>query len=497
MSILKKLAGDTAIYGLSSILGRLINYALVPFYTRIFLEEEYGIISDLYAWTALVMVIFVFRMETSFFRFYNKEEVGEKAFPTAMMSVGLEAIFFSGLMIIYSDSIAEWLHYPGKGLYVTIFALILGFDAISEIPYAKLRADSRPVRFATIRLTNIIVNVLANLFFLVAMPWVLKNYDSGALHDFAQAIYKPEFGIGYVFLSNILASFVTFLMLLPEILRTKWTLNTTLWKQMVWYSAPLVIAGFAGIINEVIDRTLLKTHLPGSLSENLAQVGIYSANYKIATLLALFTQAYRYAAEPFFFAQAKDKNAPKVYAKSTFYFFLASSVGVILIGSWLDIIILILGKGYREGLGIVPIILFANLFLGIFYNMAIWYKIKDKTYAGAVIGIIGALITLALNWLLIPKIGYYGSAWATLACYFSMTVIVWLWGQKIYPVPYPIKKMLGFLVLVITILAINFYFMQEKDNLGAWVSYGLRALFSLGFVGIVGMFFMRARKTIK
>ncbi len=485
MSILKKLAGDTAIYGLSSILGRLINYLLVPFYTRLFPETEYGIISDLYAWTAMVMVIYLFRMETSFFRFYNKKEVGIKAYPTAMISVVTEALLFSGLMILFSDQVASWLQYPGKGIYITVFASILALDAISEIPYAKLRADSRPMRFAIVRLTNIFVNVLSNLFFLLLLPWILQTHSSGALHDFAQAIYRPDFGIGYVFVSNLLASLTTLIMLLPEILKTKWKIDVQLWKQMLLYSAPLVIAGLAGIINEVIDRTLLKTHLVGSLSENLKQVGIYSANYKIATLLALFTQAYRYAAEPFFFAQAEDKNAPHVYAKSTFFFFLASSVGVIFIGSWLDIIILILGKGYREGLGIIPIILFANLFLGIFYNMAIWYKIKDKTYVGAIVGIIGALITLALNWILIPKIGYFASAWATLACYVTMVIIVWAWGQKVYPIPYPIRKMVGVLALVLIVLGINYYLTLQTEHYGTWVSYGIRALLTIGFVGLI------------
>lgn len=489
MSILKKLAGDTAIYGISSILGRLINYLLVPIYTRLFLEAEYGVISDLYAWTALVMVFYVFRMETAFFRFNSRQDTKENAYPTALMSVGIGAIFLSGLMILFADSIAIWLQYPDKSIYIRAFAIILGLDAISEIPYAKLRADARPIKFATVRIINILVNVLANLFFLVALPWVLAHYQTGTLHNWANALYNPNIGIGYVFLSNVLASLTTFILLLPEMLKSKWTIDRTLWKTMIWYAAPLVISGFAGIINEVIDRTLLKTMLPGSLSENLKQVGIYSANYKIAMMLSLFTQAYRYAAEPFFFAQAGDKNAPNVYAKSTFYFFLASSVGVVLIGSWLDIIILILGKGYREGLGIIPILLFANLFLGIFYNMAIWYKIKDKTHIGAIIGILGALVTLVLNWLLIPKIGYFGSAWATLACYATMSWIVWTWGKKHYPIPYPISKMVSIVGLVIAILAINYALLTNIEHWGMWTSYGVRALLSLGYIVVIAHYF--------
>ncbi len=493
MSFIRKLAGETAIYGLSSILGRVINYALVPFYTRIFPRSEYGIISDLYAWAALLMVVYVFRMETAFFRFYHKKEVGERAFTTAWGGVALEVFLLSLLMFGLAPQIAAWLHYPGKAVFVRVFAAILALDALSEIPFAKLRADGRPVRFAAIRLTNIFVNVGANLFFLLLLPWVLRHYEAGSLHRMAAAIYRPEWGILYVFLSNLLASAVSLLLLLPVLFRVRWSFEPRLWKHMLWYAAPLVLAGLAGIVNEVIDRTLLKTLLPGSLQSNLAQVGIYSANYKIATLLSLFTQAYRYAAEPFFFAKAKEKNAPDTYARSTYYFLLAAGVGVVLIGSWLDVIIRLLGKGYREGMGIVPIILLANLFLGVFYNMAIWYKVRDRTYVGAVIGVTGALITLAFNYWLIPRIGYYGSAVATLACYFAMMVIVYRWGQRVYPIPYPVGRMAGFILLVTFVTGAN-YFLTVQPAISRPLSVLIRLILTTVVLFFVWQVFSLARK---
>ncbi|HHM21201.1 MAG TPA: polysaccharide biosynthesis protein [Bacteroidetes bacterium] len=451
MSLLKKLAGETAIYGLSSIVGRVLNYLLVPLYTNIFLREEYGIVTQLYAWVAFLMVIYIYRMDTAFFRFGTQRKERERVFSTTFWAVAGSALVFSALIFYYSEAIARWYVLPDSGAgYIRIFALVLAYDTLSEIPLARLRLEGRAMRFATIRLTGIALNIGLNLFFLLVCPWLLEHgYGVG----FLRAIYNPFGGIGYIFISNLIASAAVLLMLLPEIRLVRWHFDTRQWKTMATWSAPLVLAGLAGIVNEMIDREMLVRLLPFDIETNRGQQGVYSACYKLAMLMSLFTQAFRYAAEPFFFANAKNKDAKILYADVAKYFTIAGVLAFLFINFYIDIFKYFIGKDYWEGLGVVPVLLMANLFLGLYYNVSIWFKLTDQTMKGGVIAIGGAIVTIALNYWWIPLIGYTGSAWATLLCYLFMTVVSWRWGRKYYPVAYDVRRIAFYVLLGLGLFA--------------------------------------------
>ncbi|MCB0521266.1 MAG: polysaccharide biosynthesis protein [Lewinellaceae bacterium] len=482
MSLLKKLAGETAIYGLSSIVGRVLNYLLMPLYVRLFTKVEYGIVSELYALTGFLMVLFIYRMETAFFRYGTEEENREEAFSTALWSVIGTSFFFSLAILVFSKNITAWLDYaPEMHTFVTIFGLILAFDTLAEIPLARLRLEHRAKRFAFVRLTGIAINVGLNLFFLLLCPWLLEQ---GIMVGFMEKVYHPEFGVGYIFLSNLAASTVVLLLLLPEIRRIKWQFDPRLWRTMFLYAAPLILASLAGIVNEMLDRELLKHLLPGTTEENLAQLGIYSGCYKLAMLMSLFIQAFRYAAEPFFFANAKHKDAKVLYGDVTKYFTIAGAIAFLFVMLYLDLFKLILPEGYWVGLSVVPILLLANLFLGLYYNVSIWYKLTDQTMLGGWIALGGAAITIVLNVWWIPTIGYMGSAWATLICYASMTVACWWWGRKYYPVQYDLGKMALYIGL-----AVGFVFLAQYagNNFAAlqMIKYGVNTAFFLAFLGVV------------
>ncbi len=449
MSLIKKLAGETAIYGLSSIVGRFLNYFLVPLYTNIFPASEYGIVIDLYAWVGLLTVLFVYRMETGFFRFGTKIENRDQAYSTLSTALLLTTPLFCGLLIGFSEPIAAWLKYPGQANYVVWFAIILGLETLSAIPFARLRLDNRPWFFASVKLTNIGINICINIFFLLLCPYLeRKGWDMSW-------IYNSDWGIEYIFIANLVASSVTLILLLPSYFKSKFQFDYALLKKALIYVLPLVLVGLAGIVNEVIDRVLLKWLLPGDDVTNQSMIGIYGACYKLAMLLSLFTQAFNYAAEPFFFRNADRTDAMTIYAKIALYFTVVGALGFLGITLYLDIAQNFVGKNYREGLTVVPILLLANLCLGVYYNFAIWYKLKDKTMIGAFIAFGGALITIILNVLWIPTWGYIGSAWATLICYASMSTAAYLIGQKYYPVPYPIIKMLLYVGLAISIYGVN------------------------------------------
>ncbi len=459
MSLLKRLAGETAIYGLSSIIGRVLNYLLVPIYTRIFLDAEYGIVSELYALTAFLMVIFIYRMETAFFRFGTDKEQREEAYSTSLWSVAGTSLLFSLLILVFSKEITSWLDYaPFQSSYITIFGLILALDTLAEIPLARLRLESRPIRFAAVRLTGIALNIGFNLFFLILCPWLLKK---GLATDFIDMIYDREFGVGYIFLSNLIASAVVLLMLVPEMMRVKWQFNPRLWKIMFLYAAPLILASMGGIINEMLDRVLLKHLLPGTTQENLGQIGVYSACYKLAMLMSLFTQAFRYAAEPFFFANAKNSESRQLYGRITTYFTIAGSLAFLGVMLYLDIFKHFVGRDYWGGLAVVPILLMANLFLGMYYNVSIWYKLTDQTMLGGWIAVGGAVITIVLNVYWIPRIGYMGSAWAHLITYAAMTAACWWWGRKYYPVEYNWGKVAFYIGFAWVLFFVGEYF--EKN----------------------------------
>ena len=452
MNPLKKLAGQTAIYGLSSIVGRLLNYLLVPLYTRYFSTAEYGEVTTLYAYVAFLVVILTYGMETAFFRFSQNEQDKKSVYSTSLISLLISSAIFIILMFMNADSIANALNFDGHPEYIQWFALIVGLDAVSSISFAKLREQSKAARFALIRLLNIFINIGLNLFFIIYCPYAIKNNLPSA--DFVQSIYSQSIGIGYIFIANLVASIVTILLLLPEMLSASWQFNTQLWKKMMVFALPLMVAGLAGITNETIDRILLSHLLPSSIAAS--EVGIYGAYYKLSIIMTLFIQTFRFAAEPFFFAQEKERNAKKVYADMMKYFIIITATIFLGVMIYYDLVQQFIGEEFHDarGLIIVPVLLLANLFLGIYYNLAVWFKLTEKTKFGAYLAIFGAVITLALNFALIPVLGFEGSAWATLVCYFTMAVVSYFLGRKHYPIPYDLKRIGAYLGLMLLLLAL-------------------------------------------
>ncbi len=448
---IKQLAGQTVIYGATNILGRLLNYLLVPLHTYVFADAaQYGVVGELYAWTSLFIVILTYGMETAFFNFSRNEEIKNKVYTTIVTSLLFTSTLFIVLCSAFKGSIAAWLRYPGHPEYVVWFSVIIGVDALTSIFFAQLRQQNRAFRFAAVKITNILVNVLFNLFFLLLCPYLLKNHPDSS---FVRAIYNPEIGVGYIFIANLIASVVTLLMLFPSLFKQKYVFDWALWKKMFAYAFPLLIFGLAGIVNETMDRVLLKRF---SLQPDpLASVGIYSACYKISIMMTIFVQAFKYAAEPFFFSKAKDKDAKETYSEVMTAFVFVCSIIFVGIMLYIDIVQYFVGPAYRVGLPIVPILLMANLFLGIFYNLSIWYKLTGQTRFGAYIAIFGAVITVVLNRALIPRFDYMGSAWATFACYLAMMVVSYLLGQKHYHVDYNVRRIVFYILLAVGVYGLS------------------------------------------
>jgi O-antigen/teichoic acid export membrane protein len=471
MTAIKRLAGQTAIYGIPSVLGRILGYLLVPLYTRVFLPGEYGTVNVFYSYASLLMVILTYGMETAFFRFNENEKDKEKVFSTAMISLIVSSLIFLILVSNFAGPLAVWIDYPGHSDYVIWFAWILALDAISSIPFAHLRAQNRPRRFAFIKMTNIIVNISLNLFFLLLCPYVINHSPENIIGRFFTLIYRPHWGIEYIFISNLIASILTLIMLFPQISVVKWKLHPDIWRKMILYAFPLLFAGMAGIVNETFDRLLLRYLLPKDIASY--QVGIYAACYKISILMTIFIQAYKYAAEPFFFAQAKEKDAKEVYAKIMDYFIIVVSMIFLITMLYLDdfIMPILVGEKYWEGKGVISVLMMANLFLGVYYNLSIWYKLTGKTSWGAWLSLIGAVITLVLNFWWIPLssehliYGYYGSAWATFICYGSMMILSYLVGQKYFPVKYNLAKFSGYLGLSVLLYILSTVIKPESSVL--------------------------------
>ena len=451
MNPLKKLASQTAIYGLSSVIGRLLNYLLVPLYTRYFLPAEYGVVTELYAYVAFLVVMLTYGMETAFFRFSKKEET-TKVYSTTLISLLVSSVVFVGLIFLNSSAISQWLGYANHPEYIQFFALIIGMDAVASISFAKLREQDKAVRFAFIRIVNIMVNIGLNLYFIV----------------------YQEYGITYIFIANLVASVITLIMLFPEMISSSWVFDKKLWKKMMIYALPLLIAGLAGMTNETIDRILLKHLLPNT-DIAASELGLYGAFYKLSIIMILFIQTFRFAAEPFFFAQEKERNSRKIYADVMKYFTIIMAIIFLGVTIFYDIIKGFLGTDYHDERGflVVSILLLANLFLGIYYNLSIWYKLTEKTKYGAYLSIFGAIITLSLNFTLIPVLGFIGCAWATLVCYFSMAVASYYLGKRHFSVPYQVKRIALYLFGMLCI-----YFSIYFTNLNMWIN----SLFLLGFV---------------
>jgi len=478
LSKIRKLAGQTAIYGTSNIIARFLNFLLVPLYTYSQLTRaEYGTNTEMYALIAFLYVILTYGMETAYFRYAEMKEDRNKVYSTSLISILVTTFIFIILISLFSQNVAAWMNYPNHPEYIIWFAWIVTFDAITSIPFAKIRAENRAKKFATVKVINITVCIFLNVFFILLCPYLLKH---NILTGFVNLVFSGKVDVKYIFISNLIANGFTALILLPEFFKAKSGFDFKLWKRMILYALPLLLFGFAGVINETLDRVLIKYLLPKDVA--LIQLGIYGACYKISIVMTIFIQAYKYAAEPFFFAQAGEGDAKKIYAQLMNYFVII--VALIFLGTTMylkDIFIYFIGPRYREGAAVIPILLLANLCLGIYYNLSIWYKLTNKTIYGAYLSVFGAVVTLILNFWLIPIIGYMGSAWATLICYFSMMVGSYFIGQKHYPIDYFLKKALGYLGLAVTL----YFFSNLLDLRVSYVRLIVHSVFILIFLVLV------------
>ena len=455
---------------------------LTPYFTRVFGQGEYGVVSDMYTWAALLLVLFTYRMETAFFRYGSHKEDMEKSFSTASISLLVSTIVLVALFILSANSLADWLKYPGHPEYIIWFAFIIGLDALSAIPFARLRLENRPIRFAVIKTLNIVVNIFFIFFFFEVGPWLIDHGWKGL-----EVIYQWETRITYVFISNCLASGAVLVLLSPLFFKMKLEFDPQLWRRMLIYAAPLIIVGVAGVINQLIGIPMIKELASNDLAANKRMMGIYSAATKIAVLMNLFTQAFNYAAEPFFFKNAGRSDKDKVYAQVGQAFALVGSLVFITIMLYLDVIQYFLGPDFREGLGVVPLLLLSYIFLGLYYNFSIWYKLADRTAIGGWIATGGSVITIALNIWLIPSTGYYGPGWAALACYLFMALASYWTGQKYYPIPYPMGRIMAYIVSAVLVygasLALSRLF-QPGLAAGLVANTALLGVWALGILRI-------------
>lgn len=434
---------DTAIYGVSSIVGRFLNWCLVPMYTYLFAAEQYGIVTNIYAYVALVLIILLYGMETGFFRFANHERWDNpmQVYSTTLISVGTTTIIFVALACLFSPQIAQALNCGDHPSFIWMMAVAVGIDAYSSIAFSYLRYKKRPVRFATLKFINIGLNIGLNLLFLIVCPWLQR--EAPGLIDW---FYDADFGIGYIFLANMLSSMAIMLMLLPE-LRVNYSFNSRLWREMIRYSFPLLILGVAGIMNQTIDKILLP-FLIDDPTEASRQLGIYGANYKIAIVMVMFIQAFRFAYEPFIFDKNKESGGDKRQAYSdAMKFFVIFGLFIFLgVMFFLDLLKYFISPRYFSGLQVVPIVMAAEFFFGIFFNLSLWYKLTDRTIWGTWFSLGGLAITLAINIIFVPHYGYIACAWAALCCYGAMMVASYLIGQKKYPINYDLRR-LGLYIL--------------------------------------------------
>lgn len=479
MSSIKKLAGQTVWYGASTIFSRLLNVLLTPYLTHQFRgTTEFGKMSLVYSMIPFLYTLTMFGFETAYFRYIQKKEHEKDVYNTIITSLIISTSIITTITILFRQQIASFIGIGDHPEYIIIGALIIAVDTISTIPFAKLRHEGKPRKYAFIRVIGILINITVTFFFLSLFPAIYKKHPDSILLFF----YSAGFGVGYVLIGNLAQSVFQFVVLLKELLLFKWELNKKLWKEIVIYSLPLTIAGFGGIINETFDRVMLEKWLPLSKDAATYQVGIYSACYKLSILISLFIQAFRMGAEPFFFKQSETEGAPKVYARVMKFFVIVICVmfliAALYINIWKEIIIR--DPKMWEGLKVVPILLFANMFLGIYYNLSIWYRLSHKTTAGAYITLTGAAITLIVNYFFIPHFGYMASAWATFLCYGSMMVISYQWGQKAYRIPYATKKLVAYMVIVALLYFIHhFLTLAWKNN---FFSFGLATVLTSAFV---------------
>jgi O-antigen/teichoic acid export membrane protein len=462
LSLFKKLASQTALYGLSTILARAVNFLLFPFYALILVPADFGVMTELYSHVALLNIIYLLGMETAYFRFSNRKDLQEhEIFNNAETLLLTTSLIFSGVIILFSEPLAVFLDYPDKSSYIVWLAIILATDAIVAIPFARLRFRNTARRFAFIKIFNITLTIFFNVFFLLICRDIYLGKYLHGLRSWVALIYAPGNEVAYVFLSNLIANALIVPLFWQSFKELRFRLDKQLIQSMLIYSYPLIFMGLAGMVNESFSRIILRKILPQGFypgKTSREALGIFGAAYRFSVIMNLAIQSFRYAAEPFFFSQAPDKNAPEVFAKIMKWFIIICILLFLIVSLNLDLlgrIIFMKKPVYREGMIVVPYLLLANLFLGVYYNLSVWFKLTDRTYFGTIISIGGALITIVLNFLLIPYMGYLGSAITSLACYFTMCVASYLLGQKYFPIPYKTANAFMYLCLALFLVYLS------------------------------------------
>ncbi|GAB3919371.1 polysaccharide biosynthesis C-terminal domain-containing protein [Mucilaginibacter boryungensis] len=468
MSTAKKFAGQTAIYGLSTIASRTLNFFLTSAYTRIYSKSIYGIFSNMFSYASMLQALMAFGMETTFFRYLNKhEDRKSQVYNNAFAAIMGITLIFLAVSLLFINQITRYIaiepttSYHDYKLYALYFISFLVIDAWCVVPFAKVRADGRPGRYGIIKMTNVLTFIGLNLLFMYGLPFVVSHHYPGAA--WISSWFRKGW-LGYIFLSNLAASAITLVLLLPEVLKFKLNLDKPIFRNMLVYSFPVLVANFSFIINENLDKMLLAKILPENIASE--QLGIYAACAKISIFLNLFVQAFRLGAEPFFFSHAKNKNAGHTYSRIMDYFVIAVSLGFLGIIANIELLKYFIGSSYWVGLQAVPPLLFGYVSLGVYMNLSIWYKLSDQTRYGLYISGIGAVITIVLNIALIPKFSYMASAWASFASYSVMMVLSYAWGQKNYPIPYHLKKNLAYIIISIILVYLSFYVFNRNIFVG-------------------------------
>ena len=474
---MKILAKETAIYGVSSIVGKFLNWLLVPLYTYVLQQQsDYGIVTNLYAWTALLLVILTYGMETGFFRFANKAEENPKTvYTTSLIALFTTSLLFAVACVVWRMPIANALGYPTHSEFIALLGIVVAMDAFASIPFAYLRYKKRPLQFAALKLLFVFLNIILNLFFLVLCP---KIQDWAIISSW----YNPDYGVGYVFVANILATGIQTLCLLPAIVEgfknehglptsdSRRLFSGDLLKRMLRYSLPLLVLGVCGIMNQTLDRILFPFFYDGADAQ--AQLGIYGACFKVAMVMMMFTQAFRYAYEPFVFAKHKDRESVEAYADAMKYYIIFSYMILLGMIFYLDLLKFIIAPSYWEGLKIVPVVLWTYIFQGVYFNLSFWYKLTDKTQWGAYFSIIGVVITFALQAIFVPRIGYMASAASSTVCFFILMLFSYFVGRKHLEIPYDLRRIGIYTLLVLTLLA-GYYGLAHLLSMNEWTKMGL------------------------
>lgn len=488
MGVIKGLMKDTAIYGLSSIIGRFLNWCLVPLYTYVFAAGQYGIVSFLYSFTAVALVILTYGMETGFFRYANRgDRDPETVYTTSLISIGSTSILFMVLLTALINPISSLLALPDHPEYVWLLGITVAIDAFTNIPFVYLRYKKKAVRFASIKLMNVFINIGLNIFFILCCPWLMEHAPA-TISWFYEPMGGADFGIGWIFFANLLSTLCVLLALLPQLTHRRYRFSASLLRSMFGYSWPLLILGIAGILSQNMGQMVMPYLFPGQRHAADVMIGIYSANMKIAIVMVMFTQAFRYAYEPFIFARVKDDgdDRRRAYADAMKYFVVFGLVIFLGVIYFLPLLRHFISPAYWEGLAVVPVMMVAELCAGIFFNLSLWYKLTDRTRWGMYLSILCFVVMLTLNIILVRAIGipggYMGAAWAALGGYFVAMVVSFFLGRKYYPIKYPIATMGMYIVI-----AIVFYFagtaMSEIGN--EWLVMALRTVLLVGFIAII------------